>query len=427
MSPESTAARLNDPSLPSHYELVCDIRKQLLAWSPALFLGYNSIDFDEHLLRQAFYKTLHPPYLTNTNNNSRSDALRIVQAASLFAPGVLLVPAGEEGQDVFKLDQIAPLNGFAHDRAHDAMADVEATIFLCRLIAEKAPETWSAFMRFSQKAAVADHIASERIFCLSDFFFGKPYSWLVTTIGANLEIASEFYVYNLAIPPEELSGLPHDELVTRLEQLPKPVRRLRSNACPMIMPSEDAPCVCLARELGMAELDRRADFVHADPEFRQKLIEAFRATREVREPSLHVEQQLYDGFFPKEDEALMQRFHVLPWEQRLALVSRLKDPRLQKIGIQLVHLERPDLLPAAECAEHDRAAAIRVTAHETEVPWLTLPKALAELDDMVTEIDAADTAFLREHRNHLSERMESARRVLGLVDDEAIPQAASGF
>jgi len=68
---------------------MCRIRGKLLAWSPALFVGYNSLQFDEHLLRQALYKSLHPPYLTNTNNNSRSDALRIVQAASLFAPDAL--------------------------------------------------------------------------------------------------------------------------------------------------------------------------------------------------------------------------------------------------------------------------------------------------------------------------------------------------
>src|SRR5580658_3679234 len=79
------AARLFDPGLCSHYEMMCRVRARLLAWSPALFIGYNSLQFDEHLLRQAFYKSLHPPYLTNSDGNSRSDALRIVQAASLFA------------------------------------------------------------------------------------------------------------------------------------------------------------------------------------------------------------------------------------------------------------------------------------------------------------------------------------------------------
>ena len=96
---------------------------------------------------------------------------------------------------------MAPGNGFAHDQAHDAVADVEATIFLCRLLMERAPDLWSAFMRFSQKAAVIDHVLAEPVFCLSDFYFGAPYSWIVTVIGSKSDNPSEFYVYNLAIEP----------------------------------------------------------------------------------------------------------------------------------------------------------------------------------------------------------------------------------
>jgi exodeoxyribonuclease I len=240
------AARLFDASLHTHYEMTCRTRDRLLAWSPALFIGYNSLHFDEHLLRQAFYKSLHPPYLTNTNGNSRSDALRIVQAASLFAPDALSFPAGNEGELVFKLDRVAPLNGFAHARAHDAIGDVEATIFLCRRLMESAPDLWSAFMRFSQKAAICDHVVAEPIFCLSDFYFGGPYSWLVTVIGSNPENSSEFYVYNLDIDPAGVAGLSDDDLALRLGTSPKPVRRLKANACPIIMPLENAPAIARA-------------------------------------------------------------------------------------------------------------------------------------------------------------------------------------
>ena len=56
-----TVEQLTDPSLPSHYEMVRAIRAKLIEWSPAIFIGHNSLRFDEHLLRQAFYKTLHGP------------------------------------------------------------------------------------------------------------------------------------------------------------------------------------------------------------------------------------------------------------------------------------------------------------------------------------------------------------------------------
>jgi exodeoxyribonuclease-1 len=386
----------------------CRIRAQLLAWSPSLFIGYNSIQFDEHLLRQAFYKSLHPPYLTNTGGNSRTDALRIVQAASLFAPEALLFPAGDDGQPVFKLDHMAPLNGFAHDQAHDAVADVEATIFLCRLLMERAPDLWSAFMRFSQKAAVIDHVSAEPVFCLSDFYFGAPYSWIVTVIGSKSDNPSEFYVYNLAIEPELIAELNDEELSDRLAITPKPVRRLRSNACPIIMPLENAPTIALVAQLSVEKLTRRAEYLRENEVFRNRLIAVFESTRDQPDASPHVERQLYDGFFPKEDEALIERFHVVPWEDRPTLVRAFTDRRLRKIGQRLIYLERPDLLSDVERLRYEQAIAHRISKDDPEAAWLTLPQALTDLDDLISNADPIEAVFLHEHRAHLADRMEKA-------------------
>lgn len=407
-----TAAQLCDGTLDSHYAMMRKIREKLVSWAPAIFIGYNSLRFDEHLLRQAFYKTLHPVYLTNNNGNMRTDALRIVQAVSLFAPGVLTLPVNDDGDEVFKLDRVAPLNGFAHERAHDAAADVEATIFLCRMLAEKAPEVWSSFMRFSQKAAVVDYLSAERVFCLSDFYFGKPYSWIVTEIGRNAEIGSEHFVYNLAIDPDSLRDLSDDDLVARLARLPKPVRRLKSNGCPIIVPVDDAPAIARAAEFGFDELMHRADVLAGDDALRARLIAAFQSTQQEREPSIHVEQQLYDSFFSKPDEMLMEKFHVVPWEQRLGIIQQFGDPRLQQIGRRLIYIERPDLFPAQNRFELDCAAARRVCANKTDVPWLTLPQAIAAMDELLAETDPAENAFLQEHREHLSQRLQSALLVL---------------
>ena len=64
--------QLLDASQPSHYEMVAEVRRILESWSPALFLGFNSLSFDEEFLRQAFYLCLYNPYLTNTQGNARA-------------------------------------------------------------------------------------------------------------------------------------------------------------------------------------------------------------------------------------------------------------------------------------------------------------------------------------------------------------------
>ena len=402
------ASQLIDPSFPSHYEMVRAIRSKLLSWSPSLFMGWNSIDFDERLVRQALYKTLHPPYLTNSAGNSRSDVMRIVQACNLFAPNAITFPASENGQKIFKLDHIAPANGFKHDRAHDAMGDVEATIFLCRLIVEKAPDIWSSFMRFSTKAAVVDYIQEERVFCANDYFFGRPYSWVVSTIGQNQENKAEWYVYDLSVDPESLLPLSDVQLITRLGQSPKPVRRLKSNAAPMLFPAEDAPNICKCREHSPQELERRAGMVQEGTALRERLISAFESKKEKYPPSLHVEKQIYDGFIDQFDEKLMETFHETPWPERYAIVEKFQDPRLKTIGRQLIHLERPDLLDKAICREHDVAAAKRLLGHGNDISWLTLPKALEQLEKMLQNASGPELELLQEHKQHLRERHEKA-------------------
>ena len=161
-----TIERVTDASLPSHYEMVCEMRERLAGWCPATFVGWNSMWFDEKLLRQAFYKCLYPPYFTNTQGNQRSDIMKLAQCVEAFAPGILNVPTDARGKPSYKLDRLAPANGFAHLNAHDAMGDVEATIHICRLIRERAPHAWEQLLHCASKARVCpeslpDHIREE--------------------------------------------------------------------------------------------------------------------------------------------------------------------------------------------------------------------------------------------------------------------------
>lgn len=408
------ASQLTDPSLPSHYKMVRAISEKMHAWSPALFVGWNSVDFDERLIRQAFYMTLHNPYLTSREGNSRSDVMRIVQACSLFAPNALNLPTGPNGRIIFKLDQVAPANGFKHDRAHDAMGDVEATIFLCRLIMERAPEVWSTFMRFSTKAAVTDYIKEESVFCMTDFYFGKPYSWMVTTIGQNPQHSAECYVYNLDIHPNSLSGLPNDELAIRLQQPPKPVRRLKTNAAPMLFPHDDAPKICQGKDCGLDQLQERADILKGNPALCERLISALESRKEPYPTSPHVESQLYERFFEKPDVLLMENFHSVPWHERPAIVEKFQDERLKKIGWRLIYIEHPEVLHELVRREQEVALARRLIGLDESFPCLTIPKALQEIEAISINADTLFRRTLHEHEEFLRSCQTKALTVVSV-------------
>ena len=46
---------LNETNL-SHYELIMQMLEKFSQWSPAIFIGYNSINFDEEFLRKTLFK-----------------------------------------------------------------------------------------------------------------------------------------------------------------------------------------------------------------------------------------------------------------------------------------------------------------------------------------------------------------------------------
>ena len=112
--------QLLDSSLPSHYEMVTEVRRSLESWCPSMFLGFNSLSFDEEFLRQAFYLSLYNPYLTNTSGNARADVLNLCRITAAFRPDVLTPAIDDDGRKLFRLKLLAEANGIAAPTSHRA-------------------------------------------------------------------------------------------------------------------------------------------------------------------------------------------------------------------------------------------------------------------------------------------------------------------
>jgi len=70
----------------SFFEMTQEIFRYLEKHTPSFVFGFNSLFFDEELLRSAFYQNLLPCYLTQTLGNQRGDVLLMSRAASVFSP-----------------------------------------------------------------------------------------------------------------------------------------------------------------------------------------------------------------------------------------------------------------------------------------------------------------------------------------------------
>lgn len=287
---------------------------------------------------------------------------------------------------------------------------MKATIHLCHVLRDRAPQLWSSAIRLCRKSAVIDFVMTEPVFFLTEFFWGQCYSWVVSMVGHDDLNDNHIYVANLAVDPRALAGLSEPALRLRVGQRPKPMRRIPANAAPIlsvIRPEQTALC-SEALGVGIDELRRRAAFIEANGGFRARLIAAFVASREPREASPHVEEQIYNGFFTDADHRLMNSFHEAAWPDRVAIIDQFKDERLRELGYRLIHCEQPDLLDDALRRRHDDRIARHLLGLDNALGWLTLREAIQQANDILAD---TDLPHIREHQEFLQRRLAEAMRL----------------
>jgi exodeoxyribonuclease-1 len=379
-----TPAMLTNPSLPSHYQAMRQVADKLNAWSPAIFIGYNTLGFDESLLRQAFYQTLQPVYLTNTHGNKRGDVMRLAQATAVLAPNAMAVPLNDKGKPTLKLDTLAPANGFAHENAHDALADVEATIYMARHIRDRAPAVWASLMPMVDKADVTARVLSGRPHCLTEYHMGRPTARPVIGCGQSAANPTMLGTFDLTRDPAGVIGLGVEDLIKNMSGADRAIRTVYANKMPAVTELELVPDAERTLGLPTEVVRQRAEQVMNAGAFHQRVALALAQRFPPREPSLIVEERIYEGFPGRADERRMAAFHGAGGAERAELVETFEDDRVRELGRRLVYFENPDdLLPPCR-VQLDTWLGNRRHGREGATAGRTIGDAQAELDEIAS-------------------------------------------
>lgn len=368
---------LTSSSRRSHFEMICEIHRRFSVWSPAAFIGYNSIRFDEEFLRHAFYQCLLEPYITSIGN-ARGDVLRLVRAVSKLRPDVLPAAYGTDGQRSMKLHDVANACGFNSTGAHQAMADVEAMLWVVKVIAHGAPEIWSNFMRFSTKAAAQEFLQEEDVFVSFEAKAAGQGYQLLTAFGQHPGQSARRYCLDLTFSADAIRSASEHELVELFKQREGPLTRVKTNASPLLFPLYEVLDSTFPEKVEEDVL-KLARSIRSDESLVRRLNTAAFAAEPVYAVSPHVEQQLYDRFIPDVDKTLIQQFHEVPWALRLEVVARFSDDRLKRLGQRAIYSEMPHLLPERARVMLDKAVRDRWNGDAT-APWTTASSALLDLD-----------------------------------------------
>lgn len=382
-----------------HLEMVQQIRSWMGERSPAMIIGHNSINFDETFLRQAFYQTLHPVYLTNTNGNCRGDTMRMAQAAAIFAPSQINVPMSDKGKPTFRLGPLTRANNidFNEDDAHDALADVKATVELARLLRRNVPAIWEQMLVNASKKSAVEFMKRTNVFCAAESNFGNHSYHLVSAISASDD--GRMAVFDMAHEPTAYLGASVDEILELMKGPNRIIRVIASNKQPMIVDTTIGNAMLEAAQFTKETLAQHVQAIRAATEFRSRVTQALAQYYEDQEPSEHIEEQIYRGFPSRNDAQLMEQFHRVSHPAKLEICEKFEDSRFCEFGLRLIYADNPDHLSVAQ-REKLEAAFYNRHHQQGKTPWMTHAKAAEEIAELKAK--AADLALLGEIEQYMS-------------------------
>jgi exodeoxyribonuclease-1 len=369
----------------SHYEMIRQFVETLKRWGKATFIGYNSIDFDEEFLRNTLFQTLEYAYLTSTNGNKRGDLLNLARAANLYYPNTLKNSISDKGNAVYKLDQMAPLNGIEHSDAHSAIGDVIATLGIAKIIAKKAPSVWKASLCTTNKEETLKIIKNELYFCTNEYFYGKSRPYVQAYVCQHPRFQWP-KCFDLKHDPQIYLDMPVADLKGAMGKNPKFLRTIRHNKHPVIMNPSYGNEFDEYKMIGAEKLAARAKMIKDNTKFAEKISQILQDEVEEKEQTksqedIYEEESIYTKFTSNEDNKMMPEFHKAEWDKKLSVLKKIKDERLHYFGRRLIYEERPEVLPKEEYNQIRATIAKRLLSTNNE-KWNTISRTYSEIDTL---------------------------------------------
>lgn len=306
-------------------------------------VGYNSIRFDDEFTRYLLYRNFFDPYAREwQGGNSRWDVIDLFRMAAALRPDGFTWPTRDDGTVSFKLEHLTAANGVGHEGAHDAVADVEATIGVARLLREAQPKLYDYSFRLRRKKAVLDQLyplGKQPLVHVSSMYGGdRCYTAVVLPLTVHPTNSNGVICVDLMTDPSELIELSPGELHERIfskheagSNLARiPLKTVHVNRCPAVAPlgtlGERQQLLGIDLDLCRANQTR----IQQAAGLVEKVSEVFAKTDfpETTDPDL----MLYQGdFFGSEDRSVMATIQQAKPEQLPGFRGQFQDPRLPEM------------------------------------------------------------------------------------------------
>ena len=391
----------------SHYQMLSEVEKIFKKWSPAIFLGWSNIGFDDEMIRKEFFRGIRYPYLTNSAPNKRHDGLNIARGAYAIDSSILKTEINKKGNAVMKLESLARNNGFESSGAHSAIFDAELTTKILGLIKKKQPQTWDAFLKTGSRSDTEIIIKKENIITLNEYFYGKSRLYLCAPLHPNACIHPIYkwgQAVDLRVDVKPLLNLSISDLKVEMKKTPKFLRTIRSNKAPIILDASYGMKVEPYNAIDSAIIKERAKLVKNNEKFAQNILNALREIAEEKQQTttqedITAEESIYTKFTSQKDTLLFAKWHEALWKDKLTMLDKFEDKRLVDFGKKIIYQESPETLPESMFKKIKRKIAERILSDQKE-KWWTCKEFYNECDNLrekyTNEKDEKKLKFLDE-------------------------------
>lgn len=329
----------------------CKIFISEIAQPGTCFVGYNSVRFDDEFMRFLLYRNFYDPYAWQwKNGSSRWDLLDVVRMTRALRPEGIEWPFDENGVCTNRLELITKANKLAHDSAHDALSDVQATIDVAQMIRSKQPKLFDYLYSIRSKKKVSELVVAGKPLVYSSGRYPSEFDKTTVVVSLGLHPTSQgALVYDLRHDPTPYLKMNSDELVEvwryneDKEAVRLPVKAMQFNRTPAVAPISVLDEASKDRlQINMDDINKHLELLRSDATFYKRLSDAVekmnierdkRAALHFRPGTRHpsVDSQLYDSFISDTDRRIADRVPAAKPADLSSFVDKFNDPRLKSL------------------------------------------------------------------------------------------------
>jgi len=360
--------------------------------------GYNSIRFDDEVTRHLLYRCFYDPYEREwKNGNSRWDIIDLLRTTHALRPEGINWPQKKDGSPSFKLENLTAANGIEHSGAHDALADVIATIEMAKLVKTHQPRLYDWLYQLRKKNRVIpllDLKSRDMLLHVSGMFpASRGCLAVIMPLVIDPTNSNGIIVVDLAQDPAVWLDLEAEEirqrLFTRSEDLGSvervPLKTVHVNKCPSIAPMSVLSDDTVKRfSIDLQACQRHREKILAHPSILTKLAHVF--IEPDFEATSDPDQMLYSGgFFNDHDSKIMTQIRVASGDKLAGLDLPFHDKRLPEMLFRYRARNFPETLNDQE-AEHCQAWCAEQLQNSGQGASLSINDFFMRLDQLMREM-----------------------------------------